>query len=182
MYLKNCIYLFTFGCAGSSLLCEGFLWLQRGVLCFSRRVQASHCAGFSCGAQALGRAGFSSCSGWAQQSWHTALVVAWHVKSSRTWDWTYVPGIGRGILNHWTTREAPPTVSTTSSECTPSIESPTKGVVFQGAGCCGWMLFGVAGRQRWFSKGMSPCARHPANHHWWELPSVNLSAQEVEDL
>ena len=29
--------------------------------------------------------------------------------------------IGRGILNHWTTREIPSTVFTTSSECTSSI-------------------------------------------------------------
>ena len=35
-----------------------------------------------------------------------ALVAAWHVASSRTRDQTCVPGIGRQILNHWTTREA----------------------------------------------------------------------------
>ena len=33
------------------------------------------------------------------------LVSQRHVKSSWTRDWTYVPCIGRQILNHWTTRE-----------------------------------------------------------------------------
>ena len=49
------IYLFVFGCVGSSLLCVGFLELRRAgatLLCGER---ASHCGGFSCcGAQALG--------------------------------------------------------------------------------------------------------------------------------
>ena len=29
----------------------------------------------------------------------------WHMRSSRTRDWTHVPCIGRQILSHWTTRE-----------------------------------------------------------------------------
>ena len=49
------IYLFVFGCVGSSLLHTGFLelWRAGATLCCSARV--SHCGGFSrCGARALG--------------------------------------------------------------------------------------------------------------------------------
>ena len=65
------------------------------------------------------RAGFSSRGTWAQQLWltgtraqaqqlwHTGLVSLRHVGSSWTRDQTCVPCIGRGILNHWTTREVP---------------------------------------------------------------------------
>ena len=55
-------YLFISGCAGSLLLCAGFLYLWRaGALHCHARV--SHCGGFSCcGAQAQGHTGFSSCS------------------------------------------------------------------------------------------------------------------------
>ena len=63
--------------------------------------------------------GLSSCSTWAyqlwhagsraqaQQLWHTGLVAPWHVGSSRTRARTRVPCIGRQILNHCITREAP---------------------------------------------------------------------------
>ena len=43
----------------------------------------------------------------AQQLWHTGLVALRHVGSSLTRDRTHFPWIGRQILNHWTTREAP---------------------------------------------------------------------------
>ena len=67
------IYLFIFGCVGSSLLHVGFLQLLRARATLHGGVRASHCGGFSCcGAQALGaRAsvvvarGFSSCGSWA---------------------------------------------------------------------------------------------------------------------
>ena len=52
-------------------------------------------------------AGFSSCSTWAQQLWHTGLVAPQHVGSSRTRDRTHVPCIGRRILNHCPIREVP---------------------------------------------------------------------------
>ena len=76
--------------------------------------RASHCGGFSCcGAWALGtRAsvvvvrGFGS-GVWAQQLWRTGLVAPWHVGSSRTRARTRVPCVGRRILNHCATREAP---------------------------------------------------------------------------
>ena len=43
----------------------------------------------------------------AQYLWSTSLVVAQHVGSSWTRDRTHVLYIGRQILKHWTTREAP---------------------------------------------------------------------------
>ena len=54
-FKNNFIYLFIFGCAGSSL-CVGFLssCREQGLL-FSCRVRGSHCLGFSCcGAWVLG--------------------------------------------------------------------------------------------------------------------------------
>ena len=36
------------------------------------------------------------------------FVAPWHVESSRTKIGTYIPCIGRWILNHWTTREVIP--------------------------------------------------------------------------
>ena len=48
------IYLFI-GCIGSSLLCAGFLQLQRAGVTLRYSARASHCGGFSCcGARALG--------------------------------------------------------------------------------------------------------------------------------
>ena len=99
-----------FGCVGSSLLCTGFLYLQR--------VWSSHCGGLlrNTGSR---RVGFSSCAMWAQQLWLagsraqaqqlwcTGLVALWHVGSSRTRDQTPVPCVGRQILNHCATREVP---------------------------------------------------------------------------
>ena len=47
------IYLFIFGCVGSSLLCEGFLWLWQVGATLHRGARASHYRGLSCcGAQA----------------------------------------------------------------------------------------------------------------------------------
>ena len=49
------IYLFIFGCIGSSLLLMGFLYLHRAGATLRCGAQASPCGGFSCcGAQALG--------------------------------------------------------------------------------------------------------------------------------
>ena len=46
------IYLFIFGCAGSSLLCAGFLYLWRAGAPLRCGARASHGSGFSCcGAQ-----------------------------------------------------------------------------------------------------------------------------------
>ena len=52
-FLILCIYLFIFGCAGSSFLCEGFLQLRQAGTTLHGCEQASHYRGLSCrGAQA----------------------------------------------------------------------------------------------------------------------------------
>ena len=66
----------------------------------SSRARASHCRGLSCcGAQAP--------DAQAQQLWLTGSVAPRHVGSSQTRARTRVPCIGRQILNHCATREAP---------------------------------------------------------------------------
>ena len=100
LHFKFFIYLFIFGCVGSSFLCEGFLQLRRAGATLHRGAQASHCRGLSCcGAQAP--------DAQAQQLWLTGLVAPRHVGSSRTRARTRVPCIGRQILNHCASREAP---------------------------------------------------------------------------
>ena len=93
------IYLFIYGCVGSSFLCEGFLQLRQVGATLHRGAQASHHRGLSCcGAQAP--------DAQAQQLWLTGLVSPWHVGSSQTRAQTRVPRIGRQILTHCATREA----------------------------------------------------------------------------
>ena len=93
------IYLFIYGCVGSSFLCEGFLQLRQAGAILHRGARASHYRGLSCcGAQAP--------DAQAQQLWLTGLVAPWHVGSSQTRVRTRVPCIGRQILNHCATREA----------------------------------------------------------------------------
>ena len=53
------------------------------------------------------RTGFSSCGTQAQQLWRTGLVALRHVGSSWTRARAHVPCIGRQILDHCATREAP---------------------------------------------------------------------------
>ena len=61
-------YVFTFGCAGSLLLLGLFSRYGKRGLLSSCGVRASHCSCFSCcRAQALGHAGFHSCSPWAPE-------------------------------------------------------------------------------------------------------------------
>ena len=61
------IYLFIFGCVGSSLLHVGFLQLWRAGATLHCGAQASNCGGFSL-LQSTGsrRTGFSSCGSWVQ--------------------------------------------------------------------------------------------------------------------
>ena len=66
------VYLFIFGCVGSSLLHAVFLQLRQAGATLHCSARASHCGGFSCGTQALGvqasvvvAHGFSSCGSWA---------------------------------------------------------------------------------------------------------------------
>ena len=42
------IYLFTYGCVGSSFLCEGFLWLWQAGATLHRGALASHYRGLFC--------------------------------------------------------------------------------------------------------------------------------------
>ena len=53
MIFKKIFIDFSFGQAGSSLLCGLSLVAELGPL-FLAVVQAAHCSGFSCGAQGLG--------------------------------------------------------------------------------------------------------------------------------
>ena len=108
-FIHSFIYLFIYGCFGSLLLHMGFLQLWRAwattLHCGAR---ASHCGGFSCcGAQALGMWASVVVVHGLQQLRHTGLVAPWHVGSSWTRSQTCVPCIGRWILNHCATREAP---------------------------------------------------------------------------
>ena len=106
-YCSLFFFSLIFGCAGS--------WLQGASFLFSRcGEQASHWGGFSCGARALGCMGFSTCCVWAPRLWSAGSVVVAHglccsvaVGSSRIRDQTCVSCIGRRILYHWVTREAP---------------------------------------------------------------------------
>ena len=99
-FFNKFIYLFIYGCVGSSFLCEGFLQLRQVGATLHRCAWASHCHGLSrCGAQAPDTQ--------AQQLWLTGPAAPRHVGSSQTRARTRVPCIGRRILNHCTTREAP---------------------------------------------------------------------------
>ena len=96
------IYLFiyfSFGCVGSSFLCEGSLQLWQAGATLHRGARASHHRGLSrCGAQAP--------DAQAQQLWPTGPAAPRHVGSSQTRARTRVPCISRHILNHCATREA----------------------------------------------------------------------------
>ena len=87
----------------SSLRCADFSlqWL------LSLWSTGSRCAGFSsCGTRAQ-QLWLTGSRAQAQQLWHTSLVAPRHVGSSQTRDRTRVPCIGRRILNHCATGEAP---------------------------------------------------------------------------
>ena len=89
-FLKKNIYLFIFGCVGSSFLCKGFLQLQQVGATLHRGARACHYRGlFCCRAQAP--------DAQAQQLWLTGLVAPWHVGSSQTRARTRVPCISRQI-------------------------------------------------------------------------------------
>ena len=93
------IYLFIFGCVGSSFLCEGFLQLRQVGATLHRDARASHRHGLSCcGAQAP--------DAQAQQLWLTGPVALRHVGSSQTRARTRAPCISRQTLNHCAPREA----------------------------------------------------------------------------
>ena len=58
-------FFFTFGCTGPSLLCVGFLQLQRAGATPCSGIQASHCCGFSCFRAWALEHGLSNCGAWA---------------------------------------------------------------------------------------------------------------------
>ena len=104
-FLNKFIYLFIyfFGCVGSSPLCGGFLQLRRAGTTLHRGARASHRRGLSCcGAQAP--------DAQAQQLWPTGPVAPRHVGSSQTRARTRVPCTGRQTPNHCATREALPRI------------------------------------------------------------------------
>ena len=112
VYFLINIYLFIFGCVVSSLLHTGSAQLRRAGATLRCGTRASHCGGFSCrGSRALGMRAqqlwLMGSRAQAQQLWHTDLVAPWHVGSSQTRDRTWVPCIGRRILNHCATGEVP---------------------------------------------------------------------------
>ena len=99
-FFKLFIYLFIYGCVGSSFLCEGSLQLWQVGATLHRSARASHHRGLSrCGAQAP--------DAQAQYLWLTGPAAPRHVGSSQTRARTRVPCIGRRIPNHCATREAP---------------------------------------------------------------------------
>ena len=81
-------YLFTFGCAVFIATCG----LSLVVVPRLRTVVASLVSEHGLRVFRL------------QELWCMSLVAPWHVEFSQTRDGTLVPCIGRGILNHWTTR------------------------------------------------------------------------------
>ena len=100
------IYLFIFGCIGSLLLRAGFLQLRKWGLLSSCGAWVSPHDGFSCGAQALEHTSsevtvcehrLCSCAQGSCSRWN----LPEHGLKSMS------PALGRRILNHWTTREAP---------------------------------------------------------------------------
>ena len=94
------IYLFIYGCVGSSFLCEDFLQLRQVGATLHHGARASHYRGLCCrGAQAP--------DAQAQELWLMGLVAPRHVGSSQTRARTRVPCTGRQTLNHCATREAP---------------------------------------------------------------------------
>ena len=70
--INKFIYLFIFGCVGSSLLHVGFLQLRRAGAALPCGAQASHCHGFSC------------CRAWALGVW-ASVVVARRLSSCGSW-------------------------------------------------------------------------------------------------
>ena len=101
----HCIHLLL---AALGLHCwEGF-----SLVTVSVAVCGPLCGGFSCRAQAPGRAGFRGCSSRtlgapAQWLWHMNLVAPRHGLSSQIRGQTHVSCIDRWILYHWTSRKAP---------------------------------------------------------------------------
>ena len=102
--LHHLFYIFSFGCAGSSLLYRLSVVAVHGLLTVAASIIVIP------GLQADSRTQYLWFRGlvvpWPVR-WWTGLVLLWQVRSSRTENQTGVPCIGRRILNHWTTRVIP---------------------------------------------------------------------------
>ena len=99
LFIIYLLFFLIFGCAGSSLLCEGPLQLRRAGATLHRGARASHYRGLSC-------CRAEAPDAQAQQPWPTGPVAPRHVGSSQTRARTRVPCIGRQTPNHCATREA----------------------------------------------------------------------------
>ena len=114
LFLRYVIFFFIFiyflDAQGLCCCAHGLsLVVERGGIPSSCSTWASYCGGFSCyRAQALGHAGFSSCSSQALEHRFSSCGARASLPHG-TWDLPQ-PGIERVIarqtLNHWTTREA----------------------------------------------------------------------------
>ena len=91
------LYFFILAALGLCCCLRAFSDAVSGRYSSCRAWASSHCSGFSCGIQALGRR--------LQQWWPTALVAKQHVEFSQTRDQNCILCIGRQTLKHWTTRE-----------------------------------------------------------------------------
>ena len=100
VFLKLFIYLFYFW------LCWVFVSVRGlSLVAASGGHSSSRCVGLSLSWPLLLRS--TAPDAQAQQMWLTGLVAPRHVGSPQTRAQTRVPRIGRQILNHCTTREAP---------------------------------------------------------------------------
>ena len=112
------LFIFIFGCAGSSLLHAAFssyrewgllfIVVHRLLLPWLLLLQSVGCRhmGFFLEVAARGLSSFSSVSrAQAQQVWHMGLFALRYVDLPR-WDQTHVPCIGRWILIYCSTRKS----------------------------------------------------------------------------
>ena len=110
--------LYFWPCRVFLLLHPGFLQLQQAGLLSRCRTQASHLGGSSCwAARTLRHTGFSSRGAWVPEL-GLGSGGAWASLPCGLWDLCFwirdqirVPCIGRQLLNHWATREAPQYIS-----------------------------------------------------------------------
>ena len=102
------IYLFIFGCVGSPVRARAFSSCgKRGPLFIAVRGPLFIAVRGPLPTAAPPRRGAQAPDAQAQQSWLTGPAAPRHVGSSQTRARTRVPCIGRQILNHCATREAP---------------------------------------------------------------------------
>ena len=104
MYLSLPALGLSCGMRYLSLWCAGCLLRRAG---FSLAVACRFFLFSSCGSQAPGHVGSVVCGTQALSLRRMGLVAPRHVGSSWTRARTYVPCIGRRILNHCATREVP---------------------------------------------------------------------------